>query len=118
MNHQGKCCARRRSAGKGPIESLVRVRDVSFATKWAVRAMSGLPLVATEPRTSLEVRFVPGPVMRSRRGPADDCFLSVKRGPQPQGRRTEAKRTEEGCLTAEKSSARQESCKPKSTAPR
>ena len=28
---------------------------------WAVRATSGLPLVATEPRTSLEVRFVPLP---------------------------------------------------------
>jgi len=65
---------------------------------------------------------VPGPVMRSRRasapGPADDCFSSVRRGARPQGRRTKAKRTGDGCLTPEKSSARQESCKPKSTAPR
>jgi hypothetical protein len=29
--------------------------------KWAVRAMSGLPPVATELRTSMVVRFVPKP---------------------------------------------------------
>jgi hypothetical protein len=51
-------------------------------------------------------------------GPADGRFLSARRGARPQGRRAKAKRTGDVVFDAGKSSAGQESCKPKSTAPR
>ena len=43
---------------------------------WAVRAMSGLPPIATEYRTSLEVRFVPGPDSCTATSDADGSGLS------------------------------------------
>src|SRR5713226_1908249 len=57
---------------------------MSSLPKWVVSDMSDLPPTATEKRTLRHASKVPGPDMRSgcasAPGPADGCFLGVRRG--------------------------------------